>query len=280
MKAQNSLCFIIPFFAKPKLFQNNSRFPRYFDYFIETFARNTTIDLQVLTNLPFAQYKKYNNIVFHELSFLHLTQSLSKAANATLNPLRFYPAKICDFKPAFGSIFADYLQGYEFWGYCDVDMVIGNLSQFFTEENMQEYDLVTASKGNPGYMTVYRNCEKMNTLFRSSPDYQRVFKSYKNYRFDEKGVEGIRALTQIVQQQNIKVNNLPGLVHNDCGSMNQQRNWQYRWETGELVDCLTGASIGALHLVKSKRQKGFVIGPLQQNQGFEITRQGIKWLAT
>jgi len=29
--------------------------------------------------------------------------------------------KLCDFRPAYGVIFEDYIRDYDFWGHCDVD---------------------------------------------------------------------------------------------------------------------------------------------------------------
>ena len=135
--------------------------------------------------------------------------------------------------------------------------------------------MVSASKGNPGYMTLYRNTEKMNLLFKKNPNHLEIFGSAQNYRFDECGKNGIIALQQIVEQESIKIRNLVGLVHNDCGSFNQSRNWRYHWEKGCLRDCLAQQEVGSLHLVKSKKRKGFLIEPFQDNRVLEITDSGI-----
>ena len=135
--------------------------------------------------------------------------------------------------------------------------------------------MVSASKGNPGYMTLYRNTEKMNLLFKKNPNHLEIFGSAQNYRFDECGKNGIIALQQIVEQESIKIRNLVGLVHNDCGSFNQSRNWRYHWEKGCLTDCLAQQEVGSLHLVKSKKRKGFLIEPFQDNRVLEITDSGI-----
>jgi hypothetical protein len=37
------------------------------------------------------------------------------------------PYKLCDFRPAFGEIFAAELAGYDFWGYCDLDLIFGRI---------------------------------------------------------------------------------------------------------------------------------------------------------
>jgi hypothetical protein len=275
---QNSICFILPFFVNPIFNMKPRRFPPYFEHFLGTFRENEAADLKIFTNIPFKKYKIYenkNNILFYKLNIFQLTRLLSKGIGIYLNPFNFKPYKLCDFKPTFGLVFAEYLRNYEFWGYCDADMLVGKFSHFFTHKNLEGYDLITASKGNPGYMTLYRNSEKTNTLFQKSPDCKMVFKSDKNYRFDEKGKGGICALRQIVEKENIKVNNLGNLVHNDSGEMNQNRDWKYSWSEGILKDCLTGSEIGALHIVKSKRQKDFAINPFKEDCNLEITPRGI-----
>ena len=37
------------------------------------------------------------------------------------------PYKLCDFKPAYGFIFGEYLKEYDYWGHCDIDIVWGDL---------------------------------------------------------------------------------------------------------------------------------------------------------
>jgi hypothetical protein len=39
------------------------------------------------------------------------------------------PYKLCDFRPAFGEIFADELAGYDFWGHSDLDLVFGRIRE-------------------------------------------------------------------------------------------------------------------------------------------------------
>lgn len=33
------------------------------------------------------------------------------------------PYKLCDYKPVYGNAFKDYFEGYDFWGYADLDLV-------------------------------------------------------------------------------------------------------------------------------------------------------------
>ena len=38
-----------------------------------------------------------------------------------------HPYKLCDFRPAFGEIFADELAGFDFWGHSDLDVIFGQI---------------------------------------------------------------------------------------------------------------------------------------------------------
>jgi hypothetical protein len=37
------------------------------------------------------------------------------------------PYKLCDFRPAFGEIFAEELAGFDFWGHSDLDLIFGQI---------------------------------------------------------------------------------------------------------------------------------------------------------
>lgn len=270
----SSICLLLPFFCQKKLFSfAKPKFPAYFDYFIETFSKNKDVHLKIFTNLPYEHYQiKSDCVTFYSLSFNSFIALSQKKLNLKLK--NFYPYKICDLKPSFGLIFEDYLPEYDYWGYCDADMIIGNLSKFFTDENLASYEVVTTG-GIPGYMIVYRNNEKMKFLFQKSPDYLKVYEDSQNWRFDECGKNGIIALEQIIAQENIKVNHLKNLVNNDCGGWNRNRKWEYIWNNGLLLDSLTQEEIGSVHLIKCKGKKDFVMESLRKNVPIKINATGI-----
>ena len=56
------------------------------------------------------------------------------------------PYKLCDLKPAYGVIFAEYLSGYDFWGNADIDVVYGNVRSCLTEELLSKYDVISSRK--------------------------------------------------------------------------------------------------------------------------------------
>lgn len=98
------------------------------------------------------------------------------------------PYKLCDYRPAFGYIFDKYLKGYEFWGYCDFDMVFGDTTKYLTNEVLNSYDKIYQC----GHLTLIKNTENNNIVFKSEgePYYKDVFQTDINAVFDE--VDGIQ----------------------------------------------------------------------------------------
>ena len=76
------------------------------------------------------------------------------------------PYKLCDFKPAYGYIFSDYLQKFDFWGHMDSsDTVLGNLRNFISDEMLSTYDKIHSF----GHFTLYRNSPEANLRFQILP---------------------------------------------------------------------------------------------------------------
>ena len=99
------------------------------------------------------------------------------------------PYKLCDYKPAYGEIFAPELSGYDFWGYGDMDLVFGDLRAYFTEDKLQKYDKFYAF----GHLSLYRNTPENNAVYRQpvGMDYRKAFTTREIAVFDE--INGISA---------------------------------------------------------------------------------------
>ena len=104
------------------------------------------------------------------------------------------PYKLCDYKPVYGNAFSDYFEGYDFWGYADLDLVFGNIRSFLTDDVLNVYDKIY----HQGHLSLYRNCNQMNNLYlRVLPrgmafDYRFVYTTKHPCFFDEHcGIERI-----------------------------------------------------------------------------------------
>jgi hypothetical protein len=162
----------------------SGKLPWYFEYFTHSCAYNPTVDFYIITDdhthtnsLPVNIKVIYKTL--HEISLL-ATEKLGFGVNIK------HGYKLCDFKPAYGFIFSDILKAYDFWGYCDIDIIFGNIRDFITDELLKNYDLIsTRPDWIPGCFLIYKNIEKLNTLFMHSKDYRQVFTTDKHCCFDE-----------------------------------------------------------------------------------------------
>lgn len=163
---------IVPYFGK---------LPNYFPFFLLSCKKNPTINWTIITDCT-NEYNYPDNVCRVGMSFEELRNKVKKLFDfeIALNT----PYKLCDFKPAYGYIFESYIEGYDYWGYGDIDLVYGNLRDFLTDEVLS-YDKIF----DLGHFTLIKNERKFNIAFLQSKKYKnyykKVFSSDKGYNFDE-----------------------------------------------------------------------------------------------
>ncbi len=81
--------------------------------------------------------------------------------------------KVCDYRAAFGLLFADELRGYDYWGHTDTDCVYGRISHFVNDTRLGGLEQWS---NHPTYVSgpwsVYRNTPAVNELFMQEPDWR------------------------------------------------------------------------------------------------------------
>ena len=156
------------------------KLPNYFHLWLKSCAANPTIDWlffgdQELSGLP--ENVKHFQVTLEKVREL----CRDKIDRELILPK---PYKICDYKVLYGSIFADFLAGYDFWGYCDFDMIFGDLREFFTPERLDKFDKILPL----GHLSIYRNTPEVNERFRcagSQYTLHQVLTDEKTCAFDE-----------------------------------------------------------------------------------------------
>jgi hypothetical protein len=187
-KSQNQrLAIVLPFIGS-----GTHNIPAYLDLFCLGAAGSQDVaDFIILHNGAMADYQGEcpNNVVFVNLGSTlqmasYLVRVVSHKETLALSnlgiltqSLAYYldknPYALVEFKPAYGHIFADFLQGYSHWGYSDLDVLFGDTSRWITEDEWNEYDVVTYSFGDQsrlyarGQFTFHRNTDKISTIWRS-----------------------------------------------------------------------------------------------------------------
>ena len=183
------ILFICPYFGA---------FPNYFNLTLNSIKYNPTIDWLIITDIT-KQYDYPNNVKIINMKFEELQKKVQSCFNFKINLNT--PFKMCDFRPAYGIIFKEYLNGYDFWGHCDFDCIYGNLRKFLSDDILNKHERIYCL----GHMSLYKNNDKINYMFKNKldadTDYREIFTHDKSYSFDEMGI------IRILSDHNIKIYN-------------------------------------------------------------------------
>lgn len=175
------------------------KLPNYFDLFIMSCGNNREIDWYIITD-------NYINTAVNNIKVINCTfcEFTARIQSRFCFPVELStPYKWCDYKAAIGYIFPDIISGYDYWGFCDVDLIWGDLSKFYPDQLIKKYDRFLIN----GHIQFYRNKREINELFMKplgrAAVYKTVFRSKHNFGFDE---EGSISITQICKRNpDIKV---------------------------------------------------------------------------
>lgn len=171
---KNKVGIIICYFGK---------LPNMFEAWINSCEKNSEFDFLIFTDQEIEGKKK--NVHIHNC----VLRDIKKLAESKLNvgAIALDSAyKLCDYKPMFGLIFSDYLEIYDFWGMCDMDMVFGNLNKYITDDILAEYEKIYQL----GHLTLYRNNDEVNNRFKCDGycDWKYVVKTDNHCRLCERGM--------------------------------------------------------------------------------------------
>ncbi len=131
--------------------------PPYFPAWINSAENNKDIDFLVFSDQDIVS--ESTNIKFNKMNMTDTIKMFEQNLNRNINIQNSY--KFCDCRVYFGLAYADYLKDYDFWGYCDIDLVFGNIREFLTDEILSKYDRFYQY----GHLSIYRNSERTNHLY-------------------------------------------------------------------------------------------------------------------
>jgi len=156
--------FLIPYFGK---------WPFWLPFFLESCRYNPDIDWLFFSdcgipeNLP-------DNVRIRAISFDDYCQLVSKRLDIHFAPAN--PYKVCDVRPAYGFLHAEDLEGYDFWAFGDIDVIYGQLRNWFTAERLARYDLISCyARRVSGPLSLIRNTPQSATLFQRIPNWRERF---------------------------------------------------------------------------------------------------------
>lgn len=175
-KSKYSIAYLIPYFGK---------LPASFQLWLLSCKMNPSVDWILLTDDK-TEYDYPENIHVYYMSYEEIKDRI--ASHFDFPVVINKPWRLCEYRPAYGEIFAKELKGYDFWGHCDMDLIWGDIRKFITDDILERYDKI----GFQGHSTLYRNNDETNarykTIIDGIPSYKDSFQSEEGMNFDEVGI--------------------------------------------------------------------------------------------
>lgn len=143
----NSIAIIVTWFGK---------LPCYFPIWLRSAEYNKDIDFFIFSD----QYieTKAANIFFYKTTLKYEIRRMYRAIGKRITIDNAY--KFCDLRPFFGLGYHSFIKNYQWWGYCDIDMVFGNLSHFITDRMLSRYERIY----NYGHLSLFKNNDRINNM--------------------------------------------------------------------------------------------------------------------
>lgn len=177
----NRIGIIIPYFGK---------FPQWISLFIEGCRHNDFIDFIIFSddNLNYCA----NNVIWHKTTFADYCSRVSTLLDINFTPSS--PYKLCGLRPFYGYIHREELNVYDFWGFCDLDLVFGNLRGVFSNNNLVNFDIISTDWDRiSGPLCIFRNNDYYRTIPFKIVHWQEMLISNEMIPLDEKYLSDIVA---------------------------------------------------------------------------------------
>lgn len=163
-----SIVLIIPYFGK---------FDNIFNLWLESCKINNSIDYIIVTDIQVDYNNLPSNVQLVRCSFSELKNKIQKLYDFKISLKT--PYRLCNFKPAYGEIFEDLIKNYDYWGFCDMDLIWGNIRHFLPSEMI--FDKI----GSYGHFSLIRNTYDNNRIYRYKNAYEIAFSNDLPLFFDE-----------------------------------------------------------------------------------------------
>ncbi len=229
--------------------------PVFLDLFIKGCTYNKKFDFVFFTDWDYSKYYFSSNCILN-------TCSKEQFKELTISKLGFPVAvkssfKLCDYKPTIPFFFEDYLVDYNYVGWCDIDIVFGNLHKFFNEELFSNFDFLTIAKDHiSGPFTIMKNERKYTTIFMTAKGWKEIFIDERHYAFDEglriEQNSGLDSFSSMMKRE--ENNGNINVLHTLCAYERHPQHMKYR--NGSIEE--NGVEYSMFHFVIAKRNSFFV----------------------
>lgn len=144
-------------------------FPAWRPLYEASCRANSQLDFLVFTD-QVTEPQRAGNLRFQPITAQELQGLVCRQTDTPLSlDLRWDLTKL---KPAYGTLFADWVKDYLFWGFHDSDLIWGRTEKFLTDERLEKYDAITASAAwVVGHFSIFKVGSPLGRPHQLIPDY-------------------------------------------------------------------------------------------------------------
>ena len=158
--------------------------PSFINLFLKGCERNRDIDFLFFTDWDWTKLPSLCNVMNIPFSMQQFNKKATEKCGIDINVNVGY--KLCDLKPAWPHILEEYVLGYDFVGYCDIDLIFGRINRFFTEDVKKYADIFTITREYlSGALTIFRNTPRIFRLYQEAKGWKDIFQDPRHFAFDE-----------------------------------------------------------------------------------------------
>ncbi|MEO0471414.1 MAG: DUF6625 family protein [Bacteroidota bacterium] len=264
MNAKTNIAFINCYFGQ---------FPAYLNLFLQSCAHNPHYQFLLFSDAE-SPYPIPSNVRIIPFRFENLLERIEEKLGFPCGVTN--PYKACDFKPAYGLLMEDFLTEFDYWGLCDLDMILGDFSATIQPFIDQGVDIFSSREEYfSGALAVLRNVPKINRLFLKSPVLQEVFQDEQFKGFDEcfeawhylldggdmmESEEVKDSFSYLIEQERRNAHLTAAFQTNILESREQIFENGAEWTNGKVISA--GKEYSAIHFVTTKRKFHFLLPKL------------------
>jgi hypothetical protein len=155
-------------------------------FFFKSCAANPSLNFLILTDATDEDLNDISNVTNVQFNLADFNALATEKLGIQIALLNGF--KVCDLRPAYGVIFQEYIIGHEYWGFRDFDIILGDTEPFLRNVYQDEIDVFsTKQEWNSGSFSMYKNYQRVNSLFSQTNHWKHIFTNMDYFGFDECG---------------------------------------------------------------------------------------------
>lgn len=180
----HSIAVVIPYFG---------RWDEWAPLFFETVRRNASVEFLVFTDCDM-EGLTVPNVRVTSLSFAEYVAMANERLGISFAPDNAY--KLCDLRPLLGRIHQPEFDGFDFYGWCDVDLLFGDIRAFYTDEILDRYDVLSTHEHCiSGHFALFRNTQRNRDMYRCIYRWEEALRRPEFVGIDERGITNAYLMT-------------------------------------------------------------------------------------